>query len=209
MKKIILHTGITVGFIILDVLLILFVPVIPPFFSILAAFLFNPLYGGAANAAHVIIRYIINPDGAYIILALMVIIMFAEGFLIGILWKLIRDRKQLPYQIVTVCIPVLLIIGGLLTATKIKYAVYIAVFTAVFLISDIIIGKISNAEKSGNFIKIFLCIAVMEFITVLLGMFAYYDRFDIATVIATVSQTLFASAGISYIITIIKNKIPV
>ena len=202
MKKILLHVGITAVLLILDIILILFVPVIPPFFTILSALLFNPLYGGTANAVLPIVRYIKNPDGAYIILILMIIIMFVKGFLIGFLWKLIRDRKHLPYQIITCCIPVSLIVIGLLIGTDIKYMIYIAIFTAIFLISDIIIC-------TGNFIKIFLCIAAAELIAVTLTTLANYDRFDIVVFIGTLSQTLFISAGISYVVTVIKNKSPI
>ena len=198
MKKILLHAGITAGLLILDIVLVLFVPVIPPLFTVLASLLFNPLYGGAATAVLPIVRYIKNPDGAYIILFLMIIIMFVKGFLIGFLWKLIRDRKHLPYQIIACCLPIPLIIIG----TDIKTAIYIAIFTAVFLISDIII-------RTGNFIKIFLCIAAAELITVTLTMFATYDSFGIVTFIDTLLQTLLAAAGISYIVTVIKNKSPV
>jgi|GEM_PF-7030486 hypothetical protein len=194
MKKIILQSAVTVVFVILDILLMKIH--VPPTLFLFSSLLFSPLHGGIAGA----VITIFNPNSNYIMLILLTIIVFSKGLLIGVLWKFIHDKKQLPYQITIGIIALLPII------CKVNiFTVLIVVITVIFLISDIYIAKISNAEKSGNFVRIYFCIAVTTMIAVSLELLAKYDNFDFEVILQNFTDTLLISAIQSYFIVFILN----
>lgn len=61
-------------------------------FTAFPAFLFGPLYGGAASALSDLLGYIIRPDGAYI--PWLTLTAFAGGCIKGLLWRLLTGRKS-------------------------------------------------------------------------------------------------------------------
>jgi len=202
MKKILLRSAVTLVFIVLDILLSMFTS---PAFFMISSLIFGAMYGGTAAAVVIIGSYILKPDSGYIILILMTIVMFLKGILISAVWKLITNRKQLIYQISAGITALLILISAILTYTEIFYTGIVVIFTLIFLFSDIFIKKISNSEKSGEFIKTYFCIAVAAVISKSLELIAYYDNFDIKIVSSALIQTLGISIIQSYLITLILN----
>lgn len=203
MKKILLHSAITFGFIVLDTLLIHFVSDTLSGFYIFASLLFNPFYGAVACAVLPIISYVINPGGGIVILSLMVIIAFAKGLLIGALRKLFHNKKDLIFQIIAGVSGLLLLTCAIILGIEIRDAIAILIFTLIFLISDIIICRISNAELSNSFIKIYLCIGIAEVFSEMLNTIAYYDHFNfLHPIISTLSIAVFISYSVTVLINI-------
>jgi ECF transporter S component (folate family) len=83
-------------------------------FSIMPSIMFGPVYGALVSGLSDLLGYLLAPTGAY--LPLMTLVVAAGGFLRGLIWQLLRGKKNRNMRICVIAIASLLLIIGLYNA---------------------------------------------------------------------------------------------